>query len=133
MIASVVHWQLWYGVFGAVLLTALVLLLCRRAVWKYVLISTLSILTACCLYWEHDARTAQRQLPLAGQENTVFSGEITAITVHDSGYASYLLSGTLNGEIPANIQYFCDVPYYACGDTLILTGTPDPLENTYVF
>ncbi len=133
LIASVVHWQLWYGVFGAVLLTALVLLLCRRAVWKYVLISTLSILTACCLYWEHDARTAQRQLPLAGQENTVFSGEITAVTVHDSGYASYLLSGTLNGEIPANIQYFCDVPYYACGDTLILTGTPEPLENTYVF
>lgn len=133
MVASVVHWQMWFWVLSAVILAAAVVVGYRRAVWKYVLISTLSILTACCLYWCHDAQTAQKQLVLAGQENTVFSGEITSVTVHESGYASYLLSGTLNGEIPANIKYFCDVPYYAYGDTLILTGTPEAITGTYIF
>ncbi len=132
LIASVVHWQMWFCVLAAVMLTAAVLLVCRRAVWKYVLISTLSILTACCVYWCSDALYVQRILRFDGMEDTVFSGEITAITVHESGYATYLLDGELGG-IPARVQYFCEEPDYAYGDTLTLTGTPQAMQSTYVF
>lgn len=132
LIASVVQWQLWYGVLGAVVLLALLLLLCHRAVWKYVLTSTLSLLTACCVYWCTDALYVQRIAQLAGVEGTVFSGEITGISVHDGGFATYLLDGRLAG-IPARVQYFCKEPAYDFGDTLTLTGTPEKLESTYLF
>lgn len=132
LIASVVHWQMWFWVLGAVILAAAGILICRRAVWKYVLISTLSILTACCVYWCSDALYVQRILRFAGAENTAFSGEITAITVHESGYATYLLDGELNG-LSARVQYFCEEPDYDYGDTLTLTGTPQAMQSTYVF
>ncbi len=133
LIASVVHCQLWFWVLGAALLIAAVLIGYRRSVWKYVLTSTLSLLTACCVYWCHDALSVQKQLAYVGAENTVFSGEITALTIHDSGYASYLLAGTLNGETPAKVKYFCNEPGYAFGDTLTLTGIPEAVESTYLF
>ncbi len=132
LIASVVHWQMWFWVLGAVILTAAGILICRRNVWKYVLISTLSILTACCVYWCSDALYVQRILHFDGAENTAFSGEITAVTVHESGYATYLLDGELGG-IPARVQYFCEEPDYAYGDTLTLTGTPRAMQSTYIF
>ncbi len=112
---------------------AFVLIYSRRNVWKYVLISTLSMLTACCVYWGYDALFVQKQLTFTGQENTVFSGEITSLTIHESGWATYILKGTLNHEVPAKIKYSCDVPDYAYGDTLVLTGTPEVMKHGYVF
>lgn len=75
----------------------------------------------------------QKQLAFAGQEDTVFSGEITAISVSENGYATYLLDGTFQNTVPARVKYFCDVPDYAFGDTLTVTGIPQTLESTYVF
>lgn len=118
---------------AAVLLTAVILVCIRREIWKYVLISTLSLLTACCVYWQTDARTFQKQLALAGVEDTVFCGEIISVSVSENGYATYLLDGTLNDAIPAKIKYFCDVPEYAYGDTLRLTGSPEAMQGGYVF
>ncbi len=133
LIASVVHRQLWGWVVCIILLTAAATISSRRAVWKYVLLSTLSMLMACCVYWHHDAATAQRQLAFAGRENTVFSGEITQISLHDSGYATYELTGMLDDSVPANIRYFCENQSYAYGDTLVLTGTPERLTGDYRF
>ncbi len=133
LIASVVRWQLCFWLLGAVVLTAFLIVCCHRAVRKYVLISTLSLMTACCVYWGCDALSVRKQLAFAYKENTVFSGEITEISLHDSGYATYILEGRLNGEIPAKIKFLTDFQSYAYGDTLTLTGTPEPMQNNYVF
>ncbi len=118
---------------AAVLLTAVILVCVRREIWKYVLISTLSLLTACCVYWQTDAQQVQKQLAFAGAEDTVFCGEVFSVSVSENGYATYLLDGTLNDAIPARIRYFCDVPEYAHEDTLRLTGTPEAMQSSYVF
>lgn len=131
--ASIVHWHLWYAVVAVVLTAAMAVISIRRTVWKYVLISTLSMLTACCVYWGNAGITMQRQLALAGQEEIVFSGEITSISIYDSGYAQYILKGDINGTVPANVQYFCEDPSYAYGDSLTLTGIPQALQKRYVF
>ncbi len=131
--ASVIGGEFCLILTAAVLLTAVILVCIRREIWKYVLISTLSLLTACCVYWQTDVQTFQKQIAFAGVEDTVFSGEITAVSISENGYATYLLDGTLNDEIPAKIKYFCDVPEYAYGDTLCLTGSPEAMQGGYVF
>ncbi len=133
LIASVVRWQLWFWILGAVVLTAFLIVCCHRTVRKYVLISTLSLMTACCVYWGYEAVSVRKQLAFAHKENTVFSGEITEIVLHDSGYATYILEGRLNGEVPAKIKFLTDFQGYAYGDSLTLTGTPEPMQNNYVF
>lgn len=131
--ASVVHRQLWFWGAVVISLTALFIISYRRAVWKYVLISTLSFMTACCVYWGYDASSVQKQLAFEGKENTVFSGEITEISLHDSGYATYILEGRLNEEISANIMLLTDYQGYAYGDTLTVTGKPELLQSSYAF
>lgn len=131
--ASVIGGEFCLILTAAVLLTAVILVCIRREIWKYVLISTLSLLTACCVYWQTDARTFQKQTALAGAEDTKFCGEIISVSVSENGYATYLLDGILNDEIPAKIKYFCDVPEYAHGDTLCLTGSPEAMKSSYVF
>ena len=131
--ASVVHRDLWFYLAAAVLLTAAVIVYCRRDVWKYVLISTLSMVTACCVYWGYDTFSVQRQLAFAGTENVEFSGEITDLTFHESGYVTCILDGRLEGEVPARISYVTDDQSLEIGDTLALKGTPERPVSTYVF
>ena len=58
---------------GAVLLAALALVIWRRALWKYILLSTLSLLTACCVYWHAADAVAAQQARFDGQTVT-FTG-----------------------------------------------------------
>lgn len=131
--ASVVHRQLWFWLVAVVALLAAVVILYRRDVWKYVLVSTLSMVTACCVYWGHDAFSVQKQLAFAGRENVEFSGEITDLTYHESGYVTCILNGTFDGAVPANISFLTDDCSCEIGDTLTLIGTPERLSSSYVF
>ena len=131
VLASVVVRQLWLPVVGGVTLVMLAVVLWRRTLWKYVLLGTLSCLTACCVYWGREAAMASRQMPYAGQE-TVFSGTVCSVSVYQSGYARYYLKGRFEGTAPAKVELFCDAPYYQYGDSLTLTGTPELIENSYL-
>ncbi len=133
LIASVVHSRLWFAALGAMALLAAAVLLYRKAAWKYVLLSTLSALTACCVYWCYNGLYVQKLLQYPQLEETVFTGTITSRTVYDSGNASYLLEGTFCDGQAATIQYFCDNTGYAYGDALTLTGSVEEVSSGYLF
>lgn len=129
--ASVIVPKLWIAVFGGVTLAALAMLVWRRDLWKYVLLSTLSCLTACCVYWCADA-SAAKQTALAGQE-TAFTGRVTQLSVYPSGWARYYLDGTFEDGQRGRVEYFTDTPFYEYGDTVSLDGTPERLTSGYLF
>ncbi len=116
---------------GAVLLTGCGLLLVRKGWRRYIVVGTLSCLTACCLYWQADARSAA-QLACAGQE-TAFTGTVSAVTVYESGYARYFLDGKLNGAVPARVEYFTDRTDLSYGEIITLSGVPETEKTDYLF
>ncbi|MCR4645588.1 MAG: competence protein ComEC family protein [Oscillospiraceae bacterium] len=131
VLASVFVRQLWIPVCGGLTLVSLAVVLWRRTLWKYVLLGTLSCLTACCVYWSKDAAVNARQMPYAGQETT-FSGTVCDVTVYPSGYARYYLNGRFEGTVPAKVELFCESPYYRYGDSITLHGTPERLQSGYL-
>lgn len=133
LIASVVHRHFWFLAVGMILLAAAAVLRYRKDVWKYVLLSTLSVLTACCVYWCHDAFYVSKVLSYAERPEVEFSGRITSKTTHSSGYATYLLDGAFSDGQSAKLQYFCDNSSYRYGDTLHLTGEAKAMESDYLF
>lgn len=134
VLTSVFVRQLWIPA-GGVVIAAMVLLLWRRDMWKYILLGTLSCLTACCVYWCKDMSFA-RQTALQGQE-TVFTGTVTSVTVYPSGYARYYLEGSfeeiLPGEHPVKVELFCEQTDYIIGDVLTLSGSPEVQTSGYLF
>ncbi len=133
LLASQTESGLMLTVLGLVCSAALFVVFLRKSVWKYVLISTLSLLMACCVYWGYERLQVAPQLTYAGVSDTVFSGTITAISEHASGYATYTLDGSLNGETDARMLYTCQNAGYAYGDTLTLSGTPQQMVSGYLF
>ncbi len=133
LIASVVHRHFWFLAVGVILLAAAAVVRYRKDVWKYVLLSTLSVLTACCVYWCHDAFYVSRVLAYSERPEVEFSGKITSKTTHSSGYATYLLDGAFSDGQPARLQYLCDNSSYRYGDTLCLTGEAKTMESDYLF
>ena len=132
VLASLFVRQLWLPVCGGVTLVSLAVVLRRRTLWKYVLLGTLSCLTACCVYWSKDAAYSTRQMAFDGQETT-FSGTVCAVHVYPSGYARYYLNGRFEGTVPAKVELFCESPYYRYGDSLTLCGTPERQQSGYLF
>ena len=115
---------------GVILLTAFGILLYRRAVWKYVLLSTLSCLIACC---HHEDVTGRRQADFAGRE-IVFSGQITEKTAYSSGYANYVLKGIIQEyDVSANIELFIEDDTLSYGDTVTVSGIPKLISSSYLF
>ena len=118
---------------SVILLTAFGIILYRRSVWKYVVLSTLSCLIACCCYWHHDSVTAQKQKDFAGLE-IIFTGQVMQKTAYPSGNADYLLKGRINrGDTPANIELFIDDDSFNYGDILTISGRPERIESDYLF
>lgn len=132
VIAALVTREQWLPVCGGVSLVAFAAVLRRRELWKYVLLGTLSCLTACCVYWQKDAATYGRQTGYDGQE-TSFSGTVCASSVYPSGYARYYLKGCFADGTDAKVELFCDVTGYAYGDSLTLDGTPELIRAGYLF
>lgn len=128
--ASVVSKDLWF-------LTAFIGMLPfaaglrHRSIRKQTLLCTLSFLMACCVYWHHDARTVKAQLSLAGSD-ILFTGTIEEKNVYASGSAGYILKGSF-GDTDGRLLYVSDMHFYSCGDTLVLSGTAEALENSYAF
>lgn len=130
-LASAVELRVWMAPVGGIVLLALAVLFWRRDLWKYVLLSTLSVLTACCVYWGVDVR-ASESLRYAGQE-TVFTGKVIRAVTYQSGYARYDLKGTFPDGTCTTVEWFTAQPIYDYGDTLTLSGTPDELNGSYLF
>ncbi len=117
---------------SVMLLAALGVIVYRRSVWKYVVLSTLSCLIACCCYWNHDT-AAQNQKSLAGLEVT-FTGKIIRKTAYASGNADYLLQGRIDrNDIPAKVELFIDQDDFNYGDVLTFSGRPKKIESSYLF
>ncbi len=129
--ASVIVQKLWLTVLGSVITAALAILIWRRDLWKYVLLSTLSCLTACCVYWHADA-LAQQQLALSGTE-IAFTGTVTQASVYPSGWARYYLDGTFADGQGCRVEFFTDAALFEYGDALTLSGTPERLTSDYLF
>ncbi|MBR1555600.1 MAG: ComEC/Rec2 family competence protein [Oscillospiraceae bacterium] len=118
---------------SVILLTAFGIILYRRSVWKYVVLSTLSCLIACCCYWHHDSMTAQKQKDFAGLE-ILFTGQVMQKTAYPSGNADYLLKGRINrGDTLANIELFIDDDSFNYGDILMVSGRPERITSDYLF
>ena len=118
---------------SVVLLTAVGVILYRRSVWKYVVLSTLSCLIACCSYWQHTDLTEKNQKQLAGLELT-FTGQITEKTVYPSGNADYLLKGkTDRNSLPVMIELFIDNSDFDYGDSLTISGRPKQITSNFLF
>lgn len=118
---------------SVILLTALGVILYRRSVWKYVILSTLSCLIACCSYWHHAEQTELRLKDFSGLEIT-FTGEIIEKTAYSSGNADYLLKGRINERnVPAKIELFINDDSFHYGDTVRITGRPEKIESSYLF
>ena len=118
---------------GVVLLTAAGVILYRRSVWKYVVLSTLSCLIACCSYWQYTSLTETRQKELAGLELT-FVGQVVEKTVYSSGNAEYILKGIIDrGELPAKIDLFVDDNSFDYGDKITIFGRPEKIESGFLF
>ncbi|MBR3629778.1 MAG: ComEC/Rec2 family competence protein [Oscillospiraceae bacterium] len=132
VLASLFVPQLWLPVCGGIVLVMAAVVLRRRTLWKYVLLGTLSCLTACCVYWHTDTAETSRQMPYAGKE-TVFSGTVCSVSVYPGGYARYYLRGRFEGTVPAKVELFCDAPYYQYGDSLTLSGIPERITGSYRF
>ena len=118
-----------------IVLSALLLCLFSRTVWKYLLLSTLSCLIACCHYWHHETSTIGRQQDYVGQE-IIFTGEVTELSVYDSGYAGYVLTGYF-AEIPEEtgikIKLFCENQNADYGDWITIAGIPEKIQGNYIF
>ena len=116
---------------SVILLTALGVILYRRSVWKYVVLSTLSCLIACCSYWHYQAVTEIPQKNFIGQE-IVFTGKVTEKTVYKSGNADYFLKGMIE-NYPVNIELFIEDDSFDYGDTLTISGKPKGIVSNYLF
>lgn len=116
---------------GCLLVPGLAVLIGRRDLWKYVVLSTLSCLTACCVYWHADAAAA-RLLRYAGTD-CVYTGTVTDAAVYDSGYAKYSLDGAFSDGTPAHAEYLTNAACFSYGDTLTLSGTPSGFTSGYLF
>ncbi|MCR5717691.1 MAG: ComEC family competence protein [Oscillospiraceae bacterium] len=119
-----------WGLVG-VLLTGLTVMTVRRGLWKYVLLSTLSCLMACCVYWHTDSAAA-KLLTRSGEEQ-VFSGTVIKAAVYGNGSARYYLRGTFSDSTPARVEYFTRTAVFSYGDTLTLSGTPERISSGYLF
>ncbi len=118
---------------SVILLAAVGVIVYRRSVWKYVVLSTLSCLIACCSYWQHTKLTETRQKELAGLELT-FCGEVIEKTVYSGGSADYILQGYIDrGEIPAKIDLFTDDNTLNYGDSITIFGRPQKIESGFLF
>jgi len=118
---------------SVILLTAVGIILYRRSVWKYVVLSTLSCLIACCSYWHHAELTEKNQKNLAGLELT-FIGRITEKKVYPSGNADYLLKGSTDrNDLPVMIELFIDDDSFDYGDILTISGRPQKIESSFLF
>ncbi|MBQ7002560.1 MAG: ComEC/Rec2 family competence protein [Oscillospiraceae bacterium] len=133
LIASLLSWRFWPTLLGVTALTVWLLIMWKKSVRKYVCISTLSFLTACCVYWGYDAVSIEPQLAFAGQQNVLFTGKVREIREYDSGYAGYLLEGKLDNAVNAKLWYTCEGGDYVYGDTLTVCGDPEAMTSGYLF
>ena len=116
---------------GCLLVPGLAVLIGRRDLWKYVVLSTLSCLTACCVYWHADA-SAARILRSAGTD-CVYTGTVTDVVSYDGGYAKYTLDGTFPDGTPARTEWLTRAAVFSYGDTVTLEGTPQGFSSGYLF
>ncbi len=127
--------SVWFpSILGIVTLCAIGVCLYRRSVWKCILLTTLSFLTACCVYWQYDQQRIQPLQTYADGTSVAFVGEITGITEHDSGYVTYTLHGCLAETQAADILCTMEGGMgYRYGDHLALQGTLETVQSTAVF
>ena len=131
VLASAAASDHWFWAVGGVALAAAAVLVWQKRLWKYVVLSTLSCLTACCVYWNADRAYSQQQA-FAGQE-TVFTGSVYRRIVYDSGFARYDLEGTFPDGTRARVELFLEDADYPYGETLTITGTPEMPEQSALF
>lgn len=133
--ASAVTGQFRIVLCAGIVVSALIVCLFSRTVWKYLLLSTLSCLIACCHYWHHETVTIGRQQAYVGRE-TVFTGEVTELSVYDSGYAGYVLTGYFqenSQETGIKIKLFCEDQNADYGDRIMISGIPERIQGNYIF
>ncbi len=116
---------------GCLLLIGMIVLLWRRELWKYVLLSTLSLLTACCVYWQADA-AASAMLHHAGTES-VFTGSVMQYVRYPSGWTKYVIEGDFGDGEQTRAEWFTLDADHVCGDLVTLAGTPEALDAGYLF
>ena len=132
ILSSVIEWQLWAIACGAVTLIAGILLLWRREIWKYVLLSTLSCLTACCVYWCAELRT-ETLLNTVPKEATTFTGKVINVSESDSNWTTYTLDGAFENAVKAKVTVSLEYMKFSYGDTLTISGTPTRTEGNYLY
>ncbi len=67
-------------------------------------------------------------------KNGSFCGEITEITKHDGGFASYIAEGTINNEISAKVSFFTNELDVRYGDEISVEECEfSKIESTYLF
>ena len=116
---------------GCLLVPGLAVLIWRRDLWKYVVLSTLSCLTACCVYWHADA-SAVRLSRFAGTD-CVYTGTVTDAVTYDGGYANYTLDGAFPDGTPARAEWLTRAAVFSYGDTVTLSGSPQGFSSGYLF
>ena len=102
----------------------------RRDLWKYILLSTLSVLMACCVYW-HAESAFSRQLSHAGE--TSFTGRIVQTAAYQSGWTRCDLEGTFPDGQRARVEWLVKFGIYGIGDTVTLTGNAEPIVGNELF
>jgi len=132
ILSAVIVWQLWATACGVVTLVAGGVLLWRKDLWKYVLLSTLSCLTACCVYWCAELRTEilLNSVPL---EATTFTGKVINLSQSDTNWTTYTLDGTFENAVKAKVTVSLEYLHFSYGDTLTISGTPTRTEGSYLY
>ena len=113
-----------------ILAAAVIAVLCRRDLWKYILLSTLSILMACCIYSHADA-SFSRAMSHVGQ--TGFTGTIMRAQVYSGGWTRFDLDGTFPDGQKARVEWFTDAEDFGIGDTVTLYGNAERIAETELF
>ncbi|MBQ8928438.1 MAG: ComEC/Rec2 family competence protein [Oscillospiraceae bacterium] len=129
-IACMVPWQQGaaaVGLAGAAALTAAGL---RRR--QYLLLSTLSVLIACCVCWGTQHFYADPLKERAGTQMTV-TGYVTRIRSYTGGYASLEITGTDENGVPVRVQVTGPDEGLAYDEGVRVTGIPSVPQRTYLF
>ncbi len=132
IISAIVVRQLWAIACGVVTLTAGAILLWRRDLWKYVLLSTLSCLTACCVYWyaDFEAENLMKSIP---EEKSTFTGKIINVSESDSNWTAYTLDGSFDSGVKAKVTVSLEYMKFLYGDILTIEGTPARTKGNYLY
>ncbi len=132
IIAALIVRQLWAIACGGVTLIAGGILLWRRELWKYVLLSTLSCLTACCVYWCADYQ-AEKLLQSVPSGECTYTGKVINTSKSDSNWAVYTLDGTFENEVKAKVTVSLEYLKFSYGDILTISGTPTQTQGNYLY